>query len=76
MKMSEATFFTWRMTFSSHRRSSRAFSSGIASDIFIQEAWARGQALCVHGWVYSLETGIVNDLGVTVGDPDDLERLG
>ncbi len=48
----------------------------VASDIFIQEAWARGQALCVHGWVYSLETGIVNDLGVTVGDPDDLERLG
>ena len=48
----------------------------VASDVFVQDAWARGQTLCVHGWVYSLETGIVNDLGVTVGGPEDLERLG
>ena len=48
----------------------------VASDIFVQDAWARGQELCVHGWVYSLETGIVNDLGVTVGGPADLEKLG
>ena len=48
----------------------------VASDVFVQDAWARGQALCVHGWVYSLETGIVNDLGVTVGGLAELERLG
>ena len=39
----------------------------VASDIFVQEAWARGQALSVHGWVYSLSSGLVTDLGVTVG---------
>lgn len=38
----------------------------VASDVFVQEAWARGQSLSVHGWVYSLETGLVNDLGLTV----------
>jgi carbonic anhydrase len=48
----------------------------VASDVFVQDAWARGQELCVHGWVYSLGTGLVNDLGVTVGNPADLERLG
>jgi len=48
----------------------------VASDVFVQDAWARGQELCVHGWVYSLETGIVNDLGVTVGGPEELEKLG
>jgi carbonic anhydrase len=48
----------------------------VASDVFVQDAWARGQELCVHGWVYSLGTGLVNDLGVTTSTPEDLERLG
>ena len=47
----------------------------VASDIFVQEAWARGQSLCVHGWVYRLSNGLVNDLGVTVGGPADYDRL-
>ena len=38
----------------------------VASDVFVQEAWARGQGLSVHGWVYSLATGLVTDLDVTV----------
>jgi carbonic anhydrase len=41
----------------------------VASDIIVQGAWARGQALCVHGWIYSLANGLVTDLGVTVGGP-------
>jgi carbonic anhydrase len=47
----------------------------VASDVFVQDAWARGQPLCVHGWVYSLATGLVNDLGVTVGGQEDLAEL-
>ena len=47
----------------------------VASDVFVQDAWARGQSLCVHGWVYSLSTGLVNDLNVTVSGPDDLARI-
>lgn len=39
----------------------------VTSDVFVQDAWARGQALSVHGWVYSLSSGLVTDLGVTVG---------
>ena len=46
----------------------------VASDVFVQDAWARGQNLCVHGWVYSLANGLVNDLNVTVSKPEDLER--
>ena len=37
----------------------------VASDVFVQDAWARGQDLKVHGWVYSLGNGLVNDLNVT-----------
>jgi len=39
----------------------------VASDVFVQDAWARGQQLSVHGWVYSLSNGLVRDLNVTVG---------
>src|SRR5689334_14581567 len=42
----------------------------VASDVFVLEAWARGQKLAVHGWVYSLGTGLVNDLQVSVAAPD------
>ncbi len=41
----------------------------VASDVFVEDAWARGQQLSVHGWVYSLSTGLVRDLGVTVNGP-------
>jgi carbonic anhydrase len=45
----------------------------VASDLFVQDAWARGQSLQVHGWVYSLATGLVNDLNVTVASPRDMK---
>src|SRR6202790_2453322 len=38
----------------------------VASDVIVQEAWARGQDLCIHGWVYKLADGFVRDLDVTV----------
>jgi carbonic anhydrase len=47
----------------------------VATDVFVREAWARGQTLAVHGWVYTLASGIVTDLGVTVAGPGDLSRL-
>ena len=47
----------------------------VASDVFVQDAWARGQSLSVHGWVYSLSNGLVKDLDVTVSRPDEVEQL-
>ena len=48
----------------------------VAADVFVQDAWARGQRLCVHGWVYSLANGIVTDLGVTKDGPPEPEITG
>jgi carbonic anhydrase len=42
-------------------------AKNVASDVLVHEAWARGQDLHVHGWVYSLSNGLVRDLNVTVG---------
>jgi carbonic anhydrase len=38
----------------------------VVSDVFVQDAWTRGQDLSVHGWVYSLGNGLVTDLNVTI----------
>jgi len=47
----------------------------VASDVFVQDAWARGQDLSVHGWVYSLANGLVNDLEVGISSLEDYERV-
>ena len=38
----------------------------------VQDAWARGQPLAVHGWVYTLRDGRVHDLGLDVSAADQL----
>jgi carbonic anhydrase len=48
----------------------------VASDVFVQDAWARGQSLCVHGWVYSISNGLVTDLNCTIKGPQDMDWLG
>lgn len=37
----------------------------VCETTIVQDAWARGQELAVHGWVYGLKDGIVRDLNVT-----------
>jgi carbonic anhydrase len=49
--------------------------ANVAADIVVQDAWARGQSLAVHGWVYSLADGLVNDLAITVAGPEDRARV-
>jgi carbonic anhydrase len=39
----------------------------------VRDAWARGQKLAVHGWVYSLQDGKVRELGMDVDSPEALE---
>jgi len=38
----------------------------------VQDAWARGQEIVVHGWVYGLHNGLLEDLRITVGAPEQL----
>jgi carbonic anhydrase len=36
------------------------------------EAWRRGQAVSVHGWIYGLQDGLLRDLGLSVTREDEL----
>ncbi len=41
----------------------------------LREAWQRGQSVTVHGWCYSLQDGLVRDLGVSAsGREEAVER--
>lgn len=32
----------------------------------VRDAWARGQALALHGWIYDIRDGLLRDLGICV----------
>ena len=38
----------------------------VAYDVLVQDAWARGQELSIHGWIYSIADGLIRDLDATV----------
>jgi carbonic anhydrase len=38
----------------------------VSQTTVVREAWARGQALAVHGWIYKLTDGLLRDLGMCV----------
>ena len=39
--------------------------ANVSQTTIVEDAWARGQALTVHGLVYDLHDGLLRDLGVT-----------
>lgn len=38
----------------------------------VEDAWARGQKLDVHGWIYSLLDGRIRDLSMSIGSKEQL----
>ena len=38
----------------------------------VQKAWGSGQDLAVHGWIYSIEDGILKDLNVCVTGSEEI----
>lgn len=48
----------------------------LASTSIMQNAWQNGQAVTIHGWVYSIENGEVVDLEVDMQSNEALEDAG
>ena len=44
----------------------------VAHTAVVQRAWERGQALTIHGWIYSLQNGLAKDLGVSIRSAAEL----
>lgn len=47
----------------------------LAKTSIIQGAWANGQEVHLHGWVYSIEDGLIRDQHVTLKNNDGLEEV-
>jgi len=41
----------------------------------VQNAWENGQPLGIHGWVYSLSTGIITDMQVSTYDNGQMDNV-
>ena len=41
----------------------------------MKDAWARGRVVTVHGWIYGVHDGLLQDLLVSVSSPQQLPQL-
>jgi len=46
--------------------------ANVCHTTILQDAWRRGQAVTVHGWIYALSDGLIRDLGMVVESPDQI----
>jgi carbonic anhydrase len=44
----------------------------VCDTTIVRDAWGRGQALTLHGWIYDVHDGLLRDLGCTVSNADEL----
>lgn len=44
--------------------------ANVCNTTAVDNAWKRGQQLHVHGWIYRLEDGLLQDMGVTSTGPN------
>jgi carbonic anhydrase len=47
----------------------------VCGTTIVGDAWARGQKLLVHGWIYGLTDGLVHDLKVSAGSLDEAATI-
>jgi carbonic anhydrase len=45
----------------------------VCESTVVQDAWTREQALTVHGWVYALHNGLIQDLRFAVSNPQQMQ---
>jgi carbonic anhydrase len=49
--------------------------ANVCQTTIVRDAWERGQALAVHGWVYGLKDGLLRDLETTILRPDEAPAI-
>jgi carbonic anhydrase len=47
----------------------------VSETTVLNDAWARGQAVTLHGWVYGLKDGLLEDLHITLDGPEQAAAL-
>ena len=47
----------------------------VSQSTVLQDAWSRGQKVSLHGWVYGIHDGLLQDMRVTVTENNGLEPM-
>jgi carbonic anhydrase len=47
----------------------------VCQTTIVRDAWERQQELAVHGWIYSLQDGLIRDLDVTVTRSEETQEI-
>jgi carbonic anhydrase len=47
----------------------------VSQTTVVRDAWQRGQALTIHGWIYGIDDGLLRDLEMTSERPEDVTAL-
>jgi len=42
---------------------------------FVQSAWKKNQSLSVHGWIYDIKDGLLQDLNVCISNQNELDEI-
>ena len=45
--------------------------ANVCQTTIVQDAWARGQELHVHGWIYGIDDGLLRDLNTTIAATEE-----
>jgi carbonic anhydrase len=48
--------------------------ANVAQTTVVRDAWARGQSLAVHGWIYDLNDGLLRDLSMCITSASELSE--
>lgn len=49
--------------------------ANVCHTTIVQNAWRSGQELTVHGWIYSIDDGVLKDLDVCMTCLDDISQI-
>ncbi|HTS77563.1 MAG TPA: carbonic anhydrase [Bryobacteraceae bacterium] len=50
-------------------------AAAVWESVIVREAWAHGQELAVHGWIYAVADGLLRDLEVTVASSAEADGV-
>ncbi len=48
--------------------------ANVCNTTIVQSAWKKGQALTIHGWVYSIKNGLLRDLDTCISSTEQLAK--
>ena len=47
----------------------------LAKTTILQEEWAKGKKIEIHGWVYGLNSGLITELNTVLDEKEDIESI-